>query len=129
MITITDVREYIFNKHPQFVNIYGQNVFSEMEEHYSFERLADFLIEYGFEKDDTKLTHTIVDYILLLLKDGDEHVVSCVYASFIEGVVDRGYKKHPQLKEIIQLMPEEVIDFIKKFFIKDVHIALGLNKK
>lgn len=108
-------------------DFYGKTHFQEGAHHYSFERFADFLIEEGFQKNDEKLIQQMADYAVLLLEKGDFSVQNGVYVSFIEGLVDRGYK-YPHLKGFIRQMPEEVRTFIKGFFIDEVLESLDLKR-
>jgi hypothetical protein len=126
---IEDVQTYCKTNFPLFMerdSFFGEIFFQTDNYFYSFERFADFLIKEGFEKNDTILVQEIANYILFLFKEGDEVVQNGVYVSFIEGLVDRGYK-YPQLKNFVRQMPEDVIKYIKYFFIEEVLIALDLS--
>lgn len=127
-IHLQDVKAYCHTHFPVLMQEYGygQGNFEEDNRFYSFDRMADFLIEEGFIKEDSGLIQQIADYILLLLKDGADDVRNPVYVSFIEGLVDRGYK-YPQLKSFIAQMPEGVQKFIKGFFNESVLTALDLK--
>jgi hypothetical protein len=126
---IEDVQAYCKVHFPLFMesdSFFGEIFFQTDNYFYSFERFADFLIKEGFEKNDTVLIQKIANYILFLFKEGDEVVQNGVYVSFIEGLVDRG-NKYLQLKDFVRQMPEDVIKYIKYFFIEDVLIALDLS--
>jgi len=126
-ITIQDVKQHCLSHFPLLMEeYYGQNNFEEDNRFYSFDRMADFLIEEGFVKQDHSLIQEMAEYILLLLKQGADNVRNPVYVSFLEGLVDRGYK-YPQLKGFIEQMPEAVRDFIKGFFNDKVLVSLGLQ--
>jgi len=129
-ITLKYVQKYCLERFPLFMettDLYGNIHFQIGSHHYSFCRLADFLIESGFQKDDSKLIQEMADFSILLLERGDESVRNGVYVSFIEGLVDQGYK-YPQLKGFIEQMPEDVRTFIKGFFIDEVLDSLGLER-
>lgn len=129
-MTLGDVQNYCLENFPAFMkttDLYGNTHFRTGSHHYSFCRLADFLIEFGFRKNDSKLIQEMADFTVLMLERGDESVRNGVYVSFIEGLVDQGYK-YPQLKGFIQQMPEDVRTFIKGFFIDEVLDSLGLER-
>jgi hypothetical protein len=128
-ITMEDVRAHFVGQFPLFMQAHygeGQDSFQMNNRFISFSGFADFLIREGFKKNDAELIQKIADYINLLFAKGDEWVVNPVYVSFIEGLVDRGYKQ-PHLKGFIWQMPEEVRAFIKVYFIEEVLIALDLK--
>jgi hypothetical protein len=130
-ITIEDVQAYCKLHFPLFMEsdtFFGETFFQIGNYFFSFERFADFLRDEGFAKDDKILIQKTADYILRLLKEGDDAVQNGVYVSFIEGLVDRSYK-YPHLKDFIRQMPEEVITFIQGFFIEEVLLTLGLKSE
>ena len=129
-ITLEDVREYCVKHFPAFTETSDFNSkthFQEGGHHYSFARFADFLIDEGFRKNDEKLIQHLADYTILLLEKGDFSVRNGVYVSFIEGLVDRGYK-YPHLKGFVWQMPEDVRTFIRGFFIDKVLESLDLKR-
>lgn len=129
-ITLEDVQKYCTKHFPAFMetnDFDGKTHFREGKHHYSFARLADFLLEEGFRKNDEKLIQQLAEYTVLLLEKGDFSVRNGVYVSFIEGLVDRSYK-YPHLKGFIWQMPEAVRTFIKGFFIDEVLESLDLKR-
>lgn len=129
-ITLENVQEYCLKHFPSFMetnDFDGKPHFREGGHHYSFCRFADFLIAEGFRKNDEKLIQHLAKYIVLLLEKGDYSVRNGVYVSFIESLVDRGYK-YPHLKGFIWQMPEDVRTFIKGFFIDEVLESLDLKR-
>lgn len=127
-ITLEDLEAHFRVHFPLFMesdSFFGVPFFQYDNSHYSFERFADFLINEGFKKDDQALIQKIADHINLLLAEGDDSVQNPVYVSFIEGLVDRGYK-YPQLNAFIWQMPEDVRTFIKGFFIREIVVSLDL---
>ena len=129
-MTLEDVQNHCLEIFPAFMkttDLYGNTHFRTGSHHYSFCRLADFLIKFGFQTNDSKLIQEMADFTVLMLERGDDSVRNGVYVSFIEGLVDQGYK-YPQLKGFIQQMPEDVRTFIKGFFIDEVLDSLGLER-
>lgn len=126
-IDIQQVYNYCLENFPILMKEYGygKENFQEDNIFYSFDRFAEFLIEEGFIKNDTLLIDKVKAYILTLLEYGEDKVRNALYVSFIEGLVDKGYK-YPHLKGFITDMPEDVRIFIKGFFIDEVLISLDL---
>lgn len=127
-ITLKDVQKYCHKHFRLFMKnyAYGKETFQMNNRFLSFSYFADFLIKEGFIKNDLKLIQQIADYINLLLAEGADSVRNPVYVSFIETLVDRGYK-YSHLKGFVWQMPEEVRTFIKGYFIVEVIDSLELN--
>jgi hypothetical protein len=128
-ITLNEVHVYVSKHFPDYITSdysEGEDSFYEYNRFLSFSGFANYLIHEGFKKNNEALIQHVADYINLLLAEGDELVRNPVYVSFIEGLVDRGYK-YPQLKGFIGQMPQNVKTFIKDFFIEEVLIALDLK--
>lgn len=130
-INIKQVRQYFEEHYPQFIEEQGNSAFAEGNTFYTFARLADYLIEEGFNKNDEEFIHQLMKYVAYLYENGDDLVRNCLTVSFVEGLVDKAYlrKQGHYAKMILPYLPTHILDFIRSFFITEVLVMLELKIK
>lgn len=90
---MAQVRGWVRLHFPRFFEEHGPGCFEEGNTFQAFERLADFLIEEGFAAKDDALVTKLMSHVAFLYEHGDDQVRNCLSVSFVEGLIDRGYRR------------------------------------